>query len=162
MYAAKLAKLTAAIGLTVISFTNALPYNNEITSMGNETVGFEWTGSFATWAKFCDDENCTEGCGEPVSMSNPGCLNEGGRSSIQFWGHENEENVVTQGYIVVSPESDCDCQAYCHKIPEFDQGGCWNIKHLSHGNSFRFQSEPCNHDNCGKYDGWPIDGDEGR
>jgi hypothetical protein len=37
-----------------------------------------------TYAQFCNDDSCTDGCGESVSVDNPGCLNESGRRSIKF------------------------------------------------------------------------------
>jgi hypothetical protein len=37
-----------------------------------------------TYAQFCNDNACNDGCGESVSVDNPGCLNENGRQSIKF------------------------------------------------------------------------------
>lgn len=59
------------------------------------------------WAQFCNDDNCSEGCGAKIDLENPGCLNQYGRKSIKFSG------IIAQDTnLVASPNPGCDCQNY--------------------------------------------------
>jgi hypothetical protein len=58
-----------------------------------------------TYAQFCNDDSCNDGCGESVSVDNPGCLNENGRRSIKF--HDLN---FAQVSLVFSPTPNCPCQ----------------------------------------------------
>jgi hypothetical protein len=45
----------------------------------------EPTGTKLTFPALSSNDNaCNDGCGESVSVDNPGCLNENGRQSIKF------------------------------------------------------------------------------
>lgn len=75
------------------------------------------------WAQFCNDDNCSEGCGAKVDLENPGRLNQYGRKSIKFSG------VIAQDTnLVASPNPGCDCQNYCEETVQrvwtgvFDRG----------------------------------------
>lgn len=59
--------------------------------------------SATTYAQFCNDNACNDGCGESVSVDNPGCLNESGRGSIKF--HDSNIQDVR---LVFSPEQNCE------------------------------------------------------
>ncbi|OTA98367.1 hypothetical protein M426DRAFT_28538 [Hypoxylon sp. CI-4A] len=93
------------------------------------------------WAQFCNDESCSQGCGESVRVSNPGCLNESGRKSILFHGTPD-----TDYALVVSPNAGCNCQETCASVPTNIQ--CWDISSYSGDQSFRFQSGSCPGNNC--------------
>ncbi|KAH8167408.1 hypothetical protein CIB48_g824 [Xylaria polymorpha] len=95
------------------------------------------------WAQFCNDDNCSEGCGESVRVSNPGCLNEGGRKSIRFHGSD----VGNGDYaLVVSSGANCPCQNTCASVPSGSL--CWGISDYSGDQSFRFISGHCASNNC--------------
>ena len=64
----------------------------------------------STFAQFCNDENCAEGCGISVDTTNPGCLTQIGRRSVKFHG-DNFADVS----MVASPGEMCDCQNYCEE-----------------------------------------------
>ncbi len=36
----------------------------------------------ATFAEFCNDDNCSEGCGISVEVDNPGCLTQFGNTLV--------------------------------------------------------------------------------
>jgi hypothetical protein len=109
------------------------------------------------WAQFCNTDDCND-CGESVSITNPGCLNENGRKSVKFHGYS-----VTSGaeliQMVVSPSADCPCEASCSTVETgaagvewtgvfgvIGGGGCMAIPP---GQSFRFQSQSCRqYSNC--------------
>lgn len=109
------------------------------------------------WAQFCNSDDCND-CGESVSITNPGCLNENGRNSVKFHGYS-----VTSGaeviHMVVSPSPDCPCEASCSTVRTgaagvdwtgvfgvIGGGGCMKIPP---GQSFRFQSQTCSqYSNC--------------
>ncbi|KAI1205633.1 uncharacterized protein F4807DRAFT_464514 [Annulohypoxylon truncatum] len=93
------------------------------------------------WAQFCDDDACTQGCGESVRVSNPGCLNESGRKSILFHGSAGGDYAL-----VVSPSGNCPCQNTCSSVPTGST--CWPISEYSGDNSFRFISGKCGSNNC--------------
>ncbi|KAI1407972.1 hypothetical protein F5Y13DRAFT_194819 [Hypoxylon sp. FL1857] len=93
------------------------------------------------WAQFCDDSNCSEGCGESVRVPNPGCLNEYGRRSILFHGGPSHDYAM-----VVSPSANCPCQELCAPVPL--DTICWNISQYENSQSFRFQSEICGDNGC--------------
>lgn len=81
---------------------------------------------YTNWAQFCNDEDCSDGCGEWVDMANPGCLNEAGRKS--FRTKSNGPNIA--GGLVYSPAASCPCQTMCDPINE--QGG-WGSCHVLNG-----------------------------
>lgn len=109
------------------------------------------------WAQFCNTDDCND-CGQSVSITNPGCLNESGRKSVKFHGYS-----VTSGaeiiQMVVSPSPDCPCEASCTTVKTgaagvgwtgifgvIGGGGCMKIPD---GQSFRFQSQTCSqYSNC--------------
>jgi hypothetical protein len=66
--------------------------------------------AFAGWAQFCNDDNCSEGCGAAVDLDNPGCLNQYNRRSIKFSG-----TISQDVNLVASPNPGCDCQNYCEE-----------------------------------------------
>jgi hypothetical protein len=68
------------------------------------------TTTLAGWAKFCNDDNCSEGCGAAVDLDNPGCLNQYNRRSIKFSG-----TISQDVNLVASPNPGCDCQNYCEE-----------------------------------------------
>lgn len=71
------------------------------------TANLAWANTFA---QFCNDENCSEGCGISVDTTNPGCLTQIGRRSVKFHG-DNFADVS----MVASPGETCDCQNYCEE-----------------------------------------------
>ncbi|KAK3681312.1 hypothetical protein B0T22DRAFT_344787, partial [Podospora appendiculata] len=93
------------------------------------------------WAQFCDDSNCSQNCGGSVQVSNPGCLNEGGRRSIRFHGGGGGDYSL-----VVSPSGNCPCQVTCTTVPS--GVGCWDISGYSGYQSFRFIGGHCSGNNC--------------
>ncbi|KAI2469563.1 hypothetical protein F4781DRAFT_214817 [Annulohypoxylon bovei var. microspora] len=93
------------------------------------------------WAQFCDDTACSQGCGESVSVSDPGCLNESGRKSILFHGTADNDYAL-----VVSPSGNCPCQNTCSSVPSGST--CWDISGYSADQSFRFISGSCGSNNC--------------
>ncbi|KAI0139502.1 hypothetical protein F4776DRAFT_591889 [Hypoxylon sp. NC0597] len=93
------------------------------------------------WARFCDDTACSDNCGEWVSTSNPGCLQESGRKSIQF--KELWENLV------FSPDDKCSCQTECVSTPgSGPKSGCQDITSFVTALSFRFIGDNCGGNNC--------------
>ncbi|KAK5169064.1 uncharacterized protein LTR77_006373 [Saxophila tyrrhenica] len=83
-----------------------------------------------TFAEFCNDDNCSEGCGLAVDTNNPGCLTQYGRRSVRFHGI-NSQDVS----LIASPGDTCDCQNYCednivssvlHVFGEND--GCFKLR----------------------------------
>lgn len=82
------------------------------------------------WAQFCNDDNCSEGCGAKVDLENPGRLNQYGRKSIKFSG------VIAQDTnLVASPNPGCECQNYCEETVQrvwtgvFDQRpSCFKLR----------------------------------
>jgi hypothetical protein len=68
------------------------------------------TTTLAGWAQFCNDDNCSEGCGAAVDLDNPGCLNQYNRRSIKFSG-----TISQDVNLVASPNPGCDCQNYCEE-----------------------------------------------
>jgi hypothetical protein len=68
------------------------------------------TTAMAGWAQFCNDDNCSEGCGAAVDLDNPGCLNQYNRRSIKFSG-----TISQDVNLVASPNPGCDCQNYCEE-----------------------------------------------
>ncbi|ORY56400.1 uncharacterized protein BCR38DRAFT_300040, partial [Pseudomassariella vexata] len=93
------------------------------------------------WAQFCDDTDCSQGCGESVQVSNPGCLNESGRRSILFHGGANGDYAL-----VVSPSGNCPCQENCASVPTGTT--CWDISQYASSQSFRFIGGSCSGNNC--------------
>ncbi|KAK3681333.1 hypothetical protein B0T22DRAFT_387931 [Podospora appendiculata] len=93
------------------------------------------------WAQFCDDTDCSQGCGESVQVSNPGCLGETGRRSILFHGGAGGDYAL-----VVSPSGNCPCQSTCASVPTGVQ--CWDISQYQSAQSFRFIGGSCGADNC--------------
>ncbi|KAI1105617.1 hypothetical protein F4804DRAFT_303980 [Jackrogersella minutella] len=93
------------------------------------------------WAQFCDDTACSQGCGESVRVSNPGCLGESGRKSIRFHGSPDNDYSL-----VVSPTGNCPCQNTCASVPSGST--CWDISAYSGDQSFRFISGNCGSNNC--------------
>ncbi|KAJ5108283.1 hypothetical protein N7456_004958 [Penicillium angulare] len=101
------------------------------------------------WASFCNDSDCKDGCGEWVSVTNGGCLNESGRGSFKVKG--GSYNHIA---LVKSAGADCPCQTTCTDKWNSDgihegylqEGGCYTVGDYS---SFRFLSEQaCDSDNC--------------
>ncbi|WPG97948.1 Hypothetical protein R9X50_00073100 [Acrodontium crateriforme] len=102
--------------------------------------------SATTYAQFCNNGDCTEGCGISVSVDNPGCLNENGRVAIKF--HDTNLGAIN---LVTSPGPDCPCQNYCYSnIVEPIKGGTEGCFPLTgpDAQSFRFQTEVCPENNC--------------
>lgn len=93
------------------------------------------------WAQFCNDADCSEGCGQSVKVSNSGCLNQSGRKSIRFHGTPGNDYAL-----VVSPGGDCPCQSTCASVPSGTE--CWSIEDYSSALSFRFISGNCDSNNC--------------
>ncbi|KAI8088922.1 uncharacterized protein BX664DRAFT_331736 [Halteromyces radiatus] len=62
------------------------------------------------WAQFCNDDNCSVGCGEWVAVGNPGCLGESGRKSVNFKGDSPWHYALL--YTPVG-NSQCGCQFAC-------------------------------------------------
>ena len=121
-------KILALLALSAAPLAYSLPSNSSIAD-----------GDY--WAQFCDDTGCSQGCGQSVQVSNPGCLNESGRRSILFHGSAGQDYRM-----VVSPSGDCPCQQTCASIPT--DVTCWDISLYQNAQSFRFQSETCASDNC--------------
>ncbi|KAI1322912.1 hypothetical protein F5Y16DRAFT_412974 [Xylariaceae sp. FL0255] len=84
------------------------------------------------WARFCDDRNCSRNCGEPVSLDDPGCLNEHNRSSIHFHGKAASSRSLS------TPN--------CSAIPKAAE--CWDISQFSDDKSYRFIGSKCSGNNC--------------
>jgi len=63
------------------------------------------------WIQFCNDDWCQEGCGEYVSISNPGCLQESGRRSFNLLNG----NILPLGGwgMVYTPNDQCSCKSEC-------------------------------------------------
>lgn len=66
-------------------------------------VGVEPRGTIAPYARFCNDDNCSEGCGAWVAVDNPGCLTQYGRRSVFIKG-----NYRMFASLVASPGPTCD------------------------------------------------------
>jgi hypothetical protein len=88
------------------------------------------SNAFAGWAQFCNDDNCSEGCGAKVDLDNPGCLNQFNRRSIKFSG-----TISQDVNLVASPNPGCDCQNYCEETVQrawtgvFDQRpSCFTLR----------------------------------
>ncbi|KAK5172553.1 uncharacterized protein LTR77_002673 [Saxophila tyrrhenica] len=101
----------------------------------------------ATFAQFCNDLLCNEGCGIAVDVNNPGCLTQFGRKSIKFTG--KNFNTVN---LIASPGSTCDCQTYCEgaivQNAIFQQDNCFVIRSDPVAQSFRFIDGGCPDDQC--------------
>jgi hypothetical protein len=94
--------------------------------------------TFAGWAQFCNDDNCSEGCGAKVDLDNPGCLNQFNRRSIKFSG-----TISQDVNLVASPNPGCDCQNYCEETVQrawtgvFDQRpSCFTLRDEEVSSSF--------------------------
>ena len=89
-----------------------------------------------TYATFYNDDACTQGAGEAVDTTNPGCLNESGRRSIYFQAaFDNSDKLLIE-----SADQNCPCQTHCDLIPINTHGGsafCYPID-LTAYNSLRF------------------------
>ncbi|KAJ6471729.1 hypothetical protein C8R47DRAFT_742316 [Mycena vitilis] len=113
------------------------------TDLGNVT-----TRDFDLWAQFCNDKACSEGCGESVAVSNPGCLNENGRQSIMFHG---QTSALGSYALVVSPSGNCPCQDTCRVLSDTQ---CMDISSFGgQDQSFRFNGASqgggtCDANNC--------------
>lgn len=98
------------------------------------------------WARFCNDANCTEGCGQWVSLTNSGCLTENSRGSIAM---KNTGANIRVG-LVYSPTDHCDCQTRCtEEIPEQFASACFTLDPDSARDSHSYRlinwgwDEPC-------------------
>jgi hypothetical protein len=104
------------------------------------------------YATFYNDDACTQGAGQPVSVSNPGCLNESGRRSIYFQAGFNDADVA----LVESADANCPCQTHCELVGlnEHNSNAFCLTVDLSAYNSMRFIGGPnnagatCPADNC--------------
>lgn len=87
------------------------------------------------WATFCNDENCNEGCGQAVSLNNPGCLNQSGRKSVKLNG-----NIAWNHFaLIVSPEQNCPCQDNCFSGFSGGDDMCLSLDRYQ-GSSYKFIS----------------------
>jgi hypothetical protein len=101
-----------------------------------------------TYAQFCNDDNCSVGCGTSVSVDNPGCLVQRGRRSVKFHGAN-----LAKAVLVSSPGADCGCQNYCYDgvVTAVVGAGANTCVHLTgpSAESFRFVGEQsCKNNNC--------------
>ncbi|KAF1823077.1 uncharacterized protein K489DRAFT_401585 [Dissoconium aciculare CBS 342.82] len=105
--------------------------------------------SATTYANFCNDENCSDGCGISVSVDNPGCLNESGRKSVSFHGSN-----IQEARLVFSPEQNCNCQQNCVQVVYAGEGqaggpACMSLDGYKESQSFRFVGgAQCDANNC--------------
>lgn len=76
---------------------------------------------YSSWASFCNDAACTDGCGEWVDITNPGCLGERGRGSIKF---KSDDGPEVLGSLVYSPGDSCNCQTECDPFYFRSGEGC--------------------------------------
>ncbi|KAJ5115746.1 hypothetical protein N7456_000094 [Penicillium angulare] len=100
--------LSAALLLAAsASFSYAVPADISVPADAMESNNITARGP-DPWGCFCDDSDCSENCGEWVSLTDPGCLNEGGRGS--FYVKDGGDGTH---YMIVSPSADCPCQSDC-------------------------------------------------
>ncbi len=64
-----------------------------------------------TFAEFCNDDDCSEGCGISVNTNNTCCLTQYGRRSVLFHG-SNFGDVS----MIASPGAISDCQNCCEEV----------------------------------------------
>ncbi|TIB65944.1 hypothetical protein E3Q10_01130 [Wallemia mellicola] len=94
-----------------------------------------------TYAQFCNDNNCEEGCGGSVSVDNSACLVENGRGrpsqSVKF--HDTNFGSVS---LIATNNDQCSCQAFCypHVVKALaTSNDCLDLKDPLHNfKSFRF------------------------
>lgn len=110
-------------------------------------AGIAQLASATAYAEFCNDANCSEGCGISVSTDNPGCLQESGRQSVKIHG-TNIQSVN----LVSSPDSSCSCQNNCnfdvvHGGPDSNER-CFPLTGPT-ANSYRWVGDQsCDENNC--------------
>lgn len=102
------------------------------------------------YATFYNDNACTQGAGQAVSMGNDGCLaNEYGRKSIYIQPGASDTGFGRTKSLVWSPGNSCNCQNDC--APVSYNGGnnyCWNLNGHKEATSFRFIAQGCGGNNC--------------
>ncbi|KAJ5279801.1 hypothetical protein N7478_005173 [Penicillium angulare] len=59
------------------------------------------------WASFCNDDACSDSCGEWVAVTSAGCLNESGRGSFKIKGA-----AYTHVALIKSSGAGCPCQTF--------------------------------------------------
>lgn len=101
------------------------------------------------YATFYNDNACTQGAGQAVDITNPGCLaNEYGRNSIYF----QSGFYAPQTALLWSPGNTCDCQNNCVQVSDLpgwgSDGFCYNMNGNPFATSFRFIEGPCPPNNC--------------
>ncbi|OTA99778.1 hypothetical protein M426DRAFT_27175 [Hypoxylon sp. CI-4A] len=109
------------------------------------------------WARFCDDEQCTQNCGQSVSVDNPGCLGrEWGRRSVALHGED-----FIGAYLVHSPDEGCGCQNDCTAVAGMGTPTCVDISQKAAARSYRFQLTTCKEIEGGSGIGNNCPGEEG-
>ncbi|KAJ5116889.1 hypothetical protein N7456_001237 [Penicillium angulare] len=126
----------AALLASLASLSNAAAIN---------TTEHNVDGLGDQWARFCNDDACSEGCGTWVDMSNAGCLTESGRGSFEVKGSAYGYTIMVE-----SADASCPCQTDC--MDGSDSNGRFSIGcHAIDGDfgSFRFLGDqPCPANNC--------------
>ncbi|KAE8151148.1 hypothetical protein BDV25DRAFT_139131 [Aspergillus avenaceus] len=113
---------------------------NDVSEVNNNTLSTQTQG----WAYFCNDENCNEGCGQSVSINNPGCLNQSGRKSLKLKG-----NIAWDKFALLSsPDQNCPCQDNCYAAFSGGDDLCISLDNLP-GSSYRFiTADSCPGNTC--------------
>lgn len=143
-----LTQLATAHPATNIAITLAA----NTSDLHNHTLATRKPNEFFSWASFCNDDNCTEGCGEWVDITNDGCLAENYRRSVQF---KSDYGPEVSGGLVYSPAGSCSCQSECDPFLFTSGSGCMTLNtSISYETfSYRFINHaivfPCDsHNNC--------------
>ncbi|KAJ4386885.1 hypothetical protein N0V93_009784 [Gnomoniopsis smithogilvyi] len=98
----------------------AQPTTNQASGIALNTTANS-PDSFKSWASFCNDYDCSEGCGEWVDITNTGCLAENYRRSIKF---KSDYGPDVRGGLVYSPGNSCSCQRECDAFYFPNGEGC--------------------------------------
>ncbi|KAJ4406624.1 hypothetical protein N0V82_010090 [Gnomoniopsis sp. IMI 355080] len=116
MYCSKLLLLGAVILAILTQLVASQPTTNVATNTTSRSID-----NLNSWASFCNDDDCTEGCGEWVDITNTGCLAENYRRSIKF---KSDTGPEVQGGLVYSPGNTCNCQSECDPFFFASGEGC--------------------------------------
>lgn len=98
--------------------------------------------NYKAWAQFCNDEECSEGCGMWVDLENPGCLNEAGRKSFRT---KTNGPYIDVG-LVYSPAASCPCQSRCERVFDRQTSTCHILESSLADSTFSYRFIDANDD----------------
>nr|POF22233.1 hypothetical protein CFP56_36318 [Quercus suber] len=94
------------------------------------------------FANFFDDSSCTQNGGIGVDITDDGCLNEAGRSSVYI--PANGDSATTYCLVITSGDGSCSCQNVGYNFTP--TGFCKTLNPSDQ--SYRFIKEACGPNNC--------------